>query len=59
VRDDKRSTEHAVLAVRYERNWLVLDNRTMSISDTEDASNYRALFVLNGTRAFAVAAVDR
>jgi predicted transglutaminase-like cysteine proteinase len=59
VRDDKRLTEHAVLAVRNEQNWLVLDNRTMSILNTEDARNYRPLFVLNGTRAFAVAAVNR
>src|SRR5262249_39140830 len=59
VRDDKRLTEHAVLAVRHERNWLVLDNRTMSILNTEAARNYRPLFALNGTRAFGVAAVDR
>ena len=59
VRDDKRLTEHAVLAVRYERKWLVLDNRTMAILNTEDARNYRPLFALNSTWALAVAAVDR
>ncbi len=35
VRDDKRLIEHAVLAVRSERKWLVLDNRTMAILNTE------------------------
>jgi predicted transglutaminase-like cysteine proteinase len=59
VRDDKRLTEHAVVAVRYERKWLVLDNRTMAILSTEDARNYRPLFALNSTRALAVAVVDR
>ncbi|MFZ0353411.1 MAG: transglutaminase-like cysteine peptidase, partial [Pseudolabrys sp.] len=59
VRDDKRLTDHAVVAVRYERKWLVLDNRTMAILNTEDARNYRPLFALNSTRVLAVAAVDR
>ena len=59
VRDDKRLTEHAVVTVRYERKWLVLDNRTMAILNTEDARNYHPLFALNSTRALAVAAVDR
>jgi predicted transglutaminase-like cysteine proteinase len=59
VRDDKRLTEHAVVAVRSDRKWLVLDNRTMAILNAEDARNYRPLFALNSTRALAVAAVDR
>ena len=59
VRDDKRLTEHAVVAVRSERKWVVLDNRTMAIINTEDVRNYRPLFALNSTRAPAVAAVDR
>jgi len=59
VKDDKRVTEHAVLAVRSERKWLVLDNRTMAILNTEDARNYRPLFALNSTGTLAVAAVDR
>jgi hypothetical protein len=46
VRDDKRPTEHAILAVK----WLVLDNRTMAILNTEVARNYRPLFALNSTR---------
>jgi predicted transglutaminase-like cysteine proteinase len=59
MQDDKRLTEHAVVAVRSERKWLVLDNRTMAILNTEDVRNYRPLFALNSTRALAVAAVDR
>ena len=59
VRDDKRLIEHAVLAVRSERKWLVLDNRTMAILNTEDVRNYRPLFALNSARALAVAALDR
>jgi predicted transglutaminase-like cysteine proteinase len=59
VQDDKRRTEHAILAVRSERKWLVLDNRTMAILNTEDARNYRPLFALNSIRALAVVAVDR
>jgi predicted transglutaminase-like cysteine proteinase len=59
VQDDKRLTEHAILAVRLERKWLVLDNRTMAIPNTEDVRNYRPLFALNNTPTFAVAAADR
>jgi predicted transglutaminase-like cysteine proteinase len=59
VQDDRRRTEHAILAVRSERKWMVLDNRTMAILNTEDAGNYRPLFALNSTAALAVAAVDR
>jgi predicted transglutaminase-like cysteine proteinase len=59
VQDDKRLTEHAIVAVRSERKWLMLDNRTMAILNTEDVRNYRPLFALVSTPAFAVAAVDR
>jgi predicted transglutaminase-like cysteine proteinase len=59
VRDNKRLIEHAVVAVRHERKWLILDNRTMAILTAEDARNYHPLFALNSTRAIAVAAVDR
>ena len=41
VQDDKRLTDHTVVAVRSERKWLILDNRTMAILNTEDARNYR------------------
>src|SRR5215813_3933434 len=59
VQDSKRLIEHAVVTVRYEQKWLILDNRTMAILSTEDARNYLPLFALNSTQAIAVAAVDR
>ena len=59
MQDDKRLSEHAILAVRLERKWLVLDSRTMAIPNTEDVRNYRPLFALNSTPTFAVAAADR
>lgn len=57
VLDDKRRAEHAVVAVRYEQQWLILDNLTMAIIAAEDASNYRPLFALDSPRAVALAAV--
>ena len=60
VQDEKRETGHALVAVRHEQRWLILDNRTMAILDAEDLHDYRPLFALdqNGTRAFATAAID-
>src|SRR5262245_6914788 len=59
VQDGKGLTEHAILAVRSERKWLALDNRTMAILNAEDAHNHRPLSSLNPSRALAVAAADR
>ena len=58
--DEKRGTGHAVVAVRHEQHWPVLDNRTMVILDAENVRDYRPLFALdqNGTRAIATAAID-
>lgn len=60
VQDEKREIGHAVVAVRYEQRWLILDNRTMSILDADDVRDYRPLFALDqqGTRAVATAAVE-
>ncbi|MGB8244392.1 MAG: hypothetical protein WCF76_10950, partial [Pseudolabrys sp.] len=60
VQDEKRETGHAVVAIRYEQRWLILDNRTMVIPDAEDVHDYRPLFALdqNGTRAIATASND-
>jgi predicted transglutaminase-like cysteine proteinase len=55
VQGDKRPMEHAVLAVRYEQQWLILDNLTMAIVAAEEARSYRPLFALNSSRAVAVA----
>jgi predicted transglutaminase-like cysteine proteinase len=60
VQDEKREIGHAVVAVRYEQRWLILDNRTMSILDADDVRDYRPLFALDqqGTRAVVTAAVE-
>ena len=58
VQDERRGTQHAVVAVRYEQQWLILDNLTMAIINSEDARSYRPLFTLNNSRAVAVAGVD-
>ena len=58
VQDDKRLTEHAIVAVRSQQNWLVLDNRTMMILNTQDIRNYHPLFALSSAQAPAVAAID-
>ena len=58
VQDDKRRTEHAIVAVRYEQKWLILDNLTMAIITAEDIRGYRPLFALNSASAIAVAGDD-
>ena len=60
VQDERRETGHAVVAVRYEQRWLILDNRTMAILNAEDVRDYRPLFALDehGSRAIATAAID-
>jgi predicted transglutaminase-like cysteine proteinase len=59
VQDDKHEIGHAVVAVRFEQRWLILDNRTMAILDVEDVRNYRPLFALDeqGTKTIATAAL--
>jgi predicted transglutaminase-like cysteine proteinase len=47
VRDVRRQTNHAVVAVRHEGEWLILDNRTMVIVRAIDAQNYWPLFSLD------------
>ena len=60
VRDGKHQTDHAIVAVRDEHDWLILDNRTMAILNAEDARHYNPLFVLDqqATQTFAAAAVN-
>jgi len=59
VQDEKRDVGHAVVAIRHDQQWLVLDNRTMAILDADQVRDYRPLFALDqqGTRAIATAAV--
>ena len=61
VRSTKGQTSHAILAVRYEKNWLVLDNRTLVMVDTDMAQYYYPLFVLDqrGVRTFITAVASR
>ena len=61
VQDDKREVGHAVVAVRYEQHWLILDNRTMAILNAEDMHHYRPLFALDqqGTHTIATAALNQ
>lgn len=46
VHDNKHQTDHAIVAVRDDQEWLILDNRTMAILNTEDARHYNPLFSL-------------
>jgi len=61
AQDEKRAIGHAVVAVRHEQRWLILDNRTMAILDADDVRDYRPLFALDqhGTRAIVTAAIER
>ena len=61
VRDIKGQTNHAVLAVRYEEKWLILDNRTLVMVNADMAQYYYPLFVLDqrGVRTFITAVASR
>jgi len=61
VQDDQRQTGHAIVAVRYEQRWLVLDNRTMAILNAEDVRHYHPVIALDqqGVRKVAAAAADQ
>ena len=54
VRDVERQATHAVLAVRFKGEWLILDNRTLLMLNA-DKSQYKYLAVLDhrGARTFA------
>lgn len=61
VHDIKRKTDHVVLAVRHDGEWLILDNRTLILVNAEEAGYYFPLFVLDqrGVRAFEITAFSR
>ncbi len=61
VRDEQHQTDHAIVAVHFEQQWLVLDNRTMAILDAEDVQHYRPIMALDqeGARKVAAVAVDQ
>ena len=49
VHDTKVGEDHAVAAVRFDRHWLILDNRTSDIKEDVDARSFNPLFVLDGS----------
>jgi len=60
VHDIKRDTAHAVVAVRLDEEWLILDNRTLVLVNTQE-TQYYPLFVLDhrGVRDSSTAAFRR
>jgi predicted transglutaminase-like cysteine proteinase len=61
VYDDQRQTEHEVVAVRQDQQWLILDNLTMAILDARQIHRYSPMFVMDyrGTREFAATVARR
>jgi predicted transglutaminase-like cysteine proteinase len=61
VRDNMHQAVHAIVAVHYEQEWLILDNRTMAMLNTEHSRNYYPLFVMDdqGVRAFSTVTARR
>ncbi len=55
VRDTRIKIDHAVLAVRHDGEWLVLDNRRAFVTDTMELDHYMPLFALDreGVKLFA------
>jgi predicted transglutaminase-like cysteine proteinase len=47
VRDSVRYEDHAIIAVRYEDQWLALDNRRMPMLADTDLANYTPLLLLD------------
>ena len=43
----RRMTNHAVLAVHLDQEWLILDNLTLIMVDSRDARHYRPLFAVD------------
>ena len=60
VRDVQHQTTHAVVAVHYKDEWLILDNRTLFMVNAEE-SPYHYMFTLDhqGVRTFAAEVARR
>lgn len=58
VRDTRRREDHAVVAVRLDGRWLVLDNRWLALVEDVELENYLPMFGMNreGVRRFVAAA---
>jgi predicted transglutaminase-like cysteine proteinase len=61
VRDMAVRQDHAVLAVRVDGRWLVLDNRRSGLSETNDLPNFMPLFAIDhrGVSLFAAPYAER
>jgi predicted transglutaminase-like cysteine proteinase len=61
VRDMAVREDHAVLAVRVEGRWLVLDNRYSRLSEARDLPNFMPLFAIDhgGVSLFAAPYAER
>ena len=61
VRDRIRQAVHAIVAVHFEQEWLILDNRTMAMLNTEHSRHYYPMFVMDdqGVRAFSTITARR
>jgi predicted transglutaminase-like cysteine proteinase len=61
VRDVEHQATHAVVAVRFKGEWLILDNRTLMIVNAEETSHYYPLLALDhqGVRTFATEVARR
>ena len=46
VRDNAVHADHAVLAVRHDRRWLVLDNRWNKLFEDKELKQFKPLFVV-------------
>ncbi len=47
VRYPRRKTNHAILAVRVDADWLILDNLTLIMVNILETEHYHPLFALN------------
>jgi predicted transglutaminase-like cysteine proteinase len=61
VRDVRRGLNHAVVGVRFDGEWLILDNRHMVLVKATEAQHYSPLFVLDhrGVGEFHTAGLRR
>jgi predicted transglutaminase-like cysteine proteinase len=61
VRDNAVRTDHAVLAVRHEGRWLILDNRRMALLEQSEIGHFMLLFALdhNGVKLLAAPYAQR
>lgn len=49
VRDRAVRQDHAVLAVRIDGRWMILDNRYSGLSESQDLPHFMPLFAIDGT----------